>query len=86
MLPCVFGGTAGWPQQLFGCAPVCDPGTKEHAQRIRVPLRRITYFSCRGTTQWRDARRRPRAYVRAVASGESRVRAAGELPRASERR
>ena len=78
MLPCAFGGTAGWPQKLFGCPPVCDPGTNEHEQpcRIGVPPRPVTSrFSRRGATQWRDARRRPRAHVRAVASasGENRM-------------
>jgi hypothetical protein len=32
MLPCMFGGTTDWRQELLGCAPVCDPRTKEHAQ------------------------------------------------------
>jgi hypothetical protein len=28
MLPCAFGGTAGWPQELLGRPPVCDPGRR----------------------------------------------------------
>jgi hypothetical protein len=60
MLPYVFGGTAGWPEELLGCAPVW-PRANEHAQlcRIRVPARPVTFsFSRHGATNWRDARYR----------------------------